>query len=192
MKNIKLLFLAIVATVSFSSCGDDDEFYNSKSISIPGLIEIENEPNYEVGDVLYLNTNFSKLLTEPGQSAPLDIFKTTDGATSFSFYYGLEKRNPDNTWTAVNLENKMILDQGEVFDGDYSIGQAIFNPVTQTYQFRAGIPLQETGNYRIFFGLSDASHLELTSVNSSKRSIYLSIKTTANNLTDGFYNFTVE
>ena len=191
MKNIKLLFLAVVAIVAFSGCGEDDEFYNSKYISIPDLIEIENEADYQVGDVLYLNTNFSKLLTEPGQSTPLDIYKTTDGA-SFSFYYGLEKRNADNTWTVVNLENKMILDQGKVFDGDYSIGQAIYNPVRQTYQFRAGIPLQETGNYRIFFGLSDASHLELTSVNSSKRSIYLSIKTTANNLTNGFYNFTVE
>ena len=191
MKNIKLLFLAIVATVSFSSCGDDDEFYNSKYISIPNLIAIENQPDYQVGDVLYLNTNFSKLLTEPGQSTPLDIFKTTDGA-SFSFYYGLEKRNLDSSWTPINLENKTILDQGKVFDGDYSIGQAIYNPATQTYQFRAGIPLQETGNYRIFFGLSDASHLELTSINSSKRSIYLSIKTTANNLTGGFYNFTVE
>ena len=191
MKNIKLLFLAIVATVSFSGCGDDDEFYNSKYISIPNLIAIENQPDYQVGDVLYLNTNFSKLLTEPGQSTPLDIFKTTDGA-SFSFYYGLEKRNLEGSWTPINLENKTILDQGKVFDGDYSIGQAIYNPATQTYQFRAGIPLQETGIYRIFFGLSDASHLELTSVNSSKRSIYLSIKTTANNLTGGFYNFTVE
>ena len=191
MKNIKLLFLAIVATVSFSGCGDDDEFYNSKYISIPNLIAIENQPDYQVGDVLYLNTNFSKLLIEPGQSTPLDIFKTTDGA-SFSFYYGLEKRNLDSSWTPINLENKTILDQGKVFDGDYSIGQAIYNPATQTYQFRAGIPLQETGIYRIFFGLSDASHLELTSINSSKRSIYLSIKTTANNLTGGFYNFTVE
>jgi len=191
MKNIKLLFLAIVALVSFASCGSDDEFYNSKYISIPDLIEIENQPNYEVGEVLWLNTHFSKLLSEPGQSTPLDIFKTTDGAT-FSFSYGLEKRNTDNTWSIVDLENKMIENQGNIFDGSYNIAESIFNPITQTYQFRAGIPLQEAGNYRIFFGFTDVSRLELTSNNANKRSTYLSIKTTANNLTDGFYNFTVE
>lgn len=191
MKNIKLLFLAVVALVSFSSCSDDDEFYNSKYISIPNLIEVENQNVYQVGEAIYLNTNFSRFLNEPGFSTPLDIYKTTDGA-SFSFSFGLEKRNPDNTWTIVNLENKMIADQGRIFDGDYSIAQAIYNPVTETYQFRAGIPLQEVGTYRIFFGISEASHLELTSINASKRSTYLSIKTTTNDLIGGFYNFTVD
>ena len=190
MKNIKLLFLAIVASVSFSSCGDDDEFYNSKYISIPGLIQVENQNVYQVGEEIYLNTNFSKILTEPGFSTPLDIYKTTDGA-SFTFSFGLEKRNPDNTWSIVNLENKMVPDQGRVFDGEYVIGQAIYNPVTETYQFRAGIPLQEIGTYRIFFGISEQSHLELASINSNKRSTYLSIKTTTNDLSGGFYNFTV-
>ena len=190
MKNIKLLFLAIVALVSFSSCGDDDEFYNSKYISIQGLIEVENQNVYQVGEAIYLNTDFSRFLAEPGFATPLDIYKTTDGAP-FSFSFGLEKRNPDNTWSVVNLENKMIADQGRIFDGDYCIAQAIYNPVTETYQFRAGIPLQEVGTYRIFFGISDASHLELTSINASKRSTYLSIKTTTNDLSGGFYNFTV-
>lgn len=192
MKSIKLLFLAIVAITAFSSCGDDDEFYNSKYISIPDLIHVENQNVYQVGDVIYLNTNFSKLLSEPGFSNPLDIYKTTDGA-SFSFSFGLEKRNPDNTWSIVNLQNKMIADQGRIFDGDYSIAEAIYNPITETYQFRAGIPLQELGTYRIFFGISESSHLELASINSNKKSTYLSIKTTTNNLdNNGYYNFTVD
>lgn len=190
MKNIKLLFLAVIASVTFSSCGDDDEFYNSKYIAIPGLIQVENQDVYLVGEEIYLNTHFSRFLTEPGYSNQLDLFKTTDGA-SFSFSFGLEKRNPDNSWTVVNLENKMVPDEGRIYDGDYCIGQAIYNPDTQTYQFRAGIPLQETGTYRIFFGISETSHLELTSINANKRSTYLSIKTTTNDLSNGFYNFTV-
>lgn len=191
MKNIKLLFLAIVAIASFSSCGDDDEFYNSKYISIPDLIKVEHQPAYAVGNVLWVNTNFSRFLAEPGQTTPLDIFKTTNGA-SFSFSYGLERKNLDNTWTIIDLENKMIENQGNIFDGSYNTAECIFNPATETYQFRAGIPLEQTGSYRIFFGFTEASHLELASNNDSEKSTYLNIRTTVNNSTDGFYYFTVE
>lgn len=190
MKSIKLLFLAIVAMTAFSSCGDDDEFYNSKYVAIPELIQVERQNVYLVGEAIYVNTDFSKILNEPGFSTPLDIYKTTNGA-SFSFSFGLEKRNPDNTWSIVDLENKMIEDRGNIFDGSYNIAECIYNPETETYQFRAGIPLQETGTYRIFFGFSDASRLELASNNDSEKSTYLNIKTTIKDLNDLYYNFTV-
>lgn len=190
MKSIKLLFLAIVAMTAFSSCGDDDEFYNSKYVAIPELIQVERQNVYLVGEAIYVNTDFSKILNEPGFSTPLDIYKTTNGA-SFSFSFGLEKRNPDNTWSIVDLENKMIGDRGNIFDGSYNIAECIYNPATETYQFRAGIPLQETGTYRIFFGFSDASRLELASNNDSEKSTYLNIKTTIKDLNDLYYNFTV-
>ena len=191
MKSIKLLFLAIVAMTVFSSCGDDDEFYNSKYVAIPELIQVERQNVYLVGEAIYVNTDFSKILNEPGFSTPLDIYKTTNGA-SFSFSFGLEKRNPDNTWSIVDLENKMIGDRGNIFDGSYNIAECIYNPITETYQFRAGIPLQQTGTYRIFFGFSDASRLELASNNDSEKSTYLNIKTTIKDLNDLYYNFTVE
>ena len=190
MKSIKLLFLTIVAMTAFSSCGDDDEFYNSKYVAIPELIQVERQNVYLVGEAIYVNTDFSKILNEPGFSTPLDIYKTTNGA-SFSFSFGLEKRNPDNTWSIVDLENKMIGDRGNIFDGSYNIAECIYNPATETYQFRAGIPLQETGTYRIFFGFSDASRLELASNNDSEKSTYLNIKTTIKDLNDLYYNFTV-
>lgn len=190
MKSIKLLFLAIVAMTAFSSCGDDDEFYNSKYVAIPDLIQVERQNVYLVGEAIYVNTDFSRLLNELGFSTPLDIYKTTNGA-SFSFSFGLEKRNPDNTWSIVDLENKMIGDRGNIFDGSYNIAECIYNPATETYQFRAGIPLQETGTYRIFFGFSDASRLELASNNDSEKSTYLNIKTTIKDLNDLYYNFTV-
>ena len=176
---------------AFSSCGDDDEFYNSKYVAIPELIQVERQNVYLVGEAIYVNTDFSKILNEPGFSTPLDIYKTTNGA-SFSFSFGLEKRNPDNTWSIVNLENKMIGDQGNIFDGSYNIAECIYNPITETYQFRAGIPLQQTGTYRIFFGFSDPSRLELASNNDSEKSTYLNIKTTIKDLNDLYYNFTVE
>jgi len=191
MKNIKLLFLAVIAIASFSSCNEDDEFYNSKYISIPGLINIETQPDYQVGDVLWVNTDFSRYLSEPEIASPLDIYRTTDGA-SFSFAYGLEKKNADNTWTIVDLENKMLSDEGNVFDGSYNVAECIYDGASETYRFRAGMPLQQAGTYRIFFGFTAISALEISSNNDSDKSTYLSIKTTANNLTDGYYNFTVE
>ncbi|MBC8644749.1 hypothetical protein H9W95_13880 [Flavobacterium lindanitolerans] len=109
MKTIKILLLAIIGLAAVTGCGDDDEFYNSKYTSIPNLITIEHQNSYAVGDVLWLNTNFSRYQPEPNQTTPLDIFKTTGGA-SFSFAYGLEKR-PEPTRTAIDIRS-IIKDRG--------------------------------------------------------------------------------
>ncbi|MEZ0006416.1 hypothetical protein ABH942_001786 [Flavobacterium sp. 28YEA47A] len=190
MKTIKILFLAIIGMAAVTGCGNDDEFYNSKYTSIPNLITIEHQNSYAVGDVLWLNTNFSRYQPEPNQTTPLDIFKTTGGA-SFSFAYGLEKKTGANTWTTIDIQN-VIKDQGDAVADFFVIAESIYEPISQNYKFRAGIPLSQTGEYRLVFGLSEVSRLELSSNNNNSKNTFLTIQTTTNNLTAGYYNFTVQ
>lgn len=191
MKNIKLFFLPVVVLLMFSRCGNDDEFYNSKYLMIPNLIEIEHQEIYTVGDIFWLNTHFSKLLQEENQTTLLDIYKTTGGA-SFGFVYGIEKKNADNTWTMLNVGESAIIDNGNLEGNYYNVAESIYDPVSETYKFRAGFPLTETGEYRTFFGYSPVSYLELSSNNDNEKETFVAIKTTANNMTDGFYYFSVQ
>lgn len=190
MKNIKTLLVALFGLVLFAGCGDDDEFYNSKYLSLPNLIAIEHQANFAVGDVLWVNTNFSRYQSEPNQTTPLDLFRTTGGA-SFSFAYGLEKKTGTDTWTPVDIQS-IIEDEGGVEANYFVVAESIYDPISQNYKFRAGIPLTQTGEYRLVFGLSEVSQLELSSNNSTSEDTFLTIQTTANNLTGGYYNFTVQ
>lgn len=190
MKNIKTLFLAIIGLTLFAGCGDDDELYNSKYLSLTNLIAIEHQPSFSVGDVLWVNTNFSRYQPEPNQTTPLDLFRTTGGA-SFSFAYGLEKKTGTNVWTPLDIQN-IIKDEGDATANYFVVAESIYDPASQNYKFRAGIPLTQTGEYRIVFGFSEVSHLELSSNNSTSQDTFLTIQTTANNLTGGYYNFTVQ
>ncbi|WP_447637153.1 hypothetical protein [Flavobacterium microcysteis] len=189
MKTIKILFLAIIGMAAVTGCGDDDEFYNSKNTSIPNLITIEHQNSYAVGDVLWVNTNFSRYQPEPNQTTPLDIFKTTGGA-SFSFAYGLEKKT-GAIWTPIDIRT-VIKDQGNAVTDFFVIAESIYEPISENYKFRAGIPLSEAGEYRLIFGLAEVSQLELSSNNNNSENTFLTIQTTANNLTAGYYNFTVQ
>lgn len=191
MKAIKTVLFAFIGLALFTGCSGDDDFYNAKYLSIPNLIEIEHQETFNVGDVLWVNTNFSRFLDEPNQTTPLDIYQTTGGA-SFSFVYGLEKKAADGTWIQISLENSMIEDQGGLISDYFAIAESIYNPATETYDFRAGIPLTEAGEYRIVFGFTEVSRLELTSNNPTDSATYLNIQTTANNLTNSYYNFNVE
>lgn len=190
MKNIKILFLLLIGFALFTGCGDDDEFYNSKYLALPDLIEIEHQESFAVGDVLWLNTDFSRYQEEPNQTTPLDLFRTTGGA-SFSFAYGLEKKTGTNTWTQIDVQN-IIEDEGSVTADFFVIAESIYDPISENYKFRAGIPLTEVGEYRLVFGFSEVSYLEMSSNNSTADDTFLTIRTTTNNLTGGYYNFTVE
>lgn len=190
MKNIKFLFLLVL--VAFSSCDDDDNSNeNTTNIIVPNLIEIETQPSHVVSDILYLKSNFSRFLTQQGQTSSTDIFAITN-APSFSFSFGLEKKNIDGTWSIINLENKMIGDRGNINDGYYNIADCVYNSSTEIYEFRAGIPLEQAGDYRIFFGFTDASRLELSSNDVSANSNHLNIQTSVINMNDFYYFFTVQ
>ena len=190
MKTIKhTLFLALI-TLSISCSEEDEEFYNAVYTTIPNLVSIEVQPNYAVNDVLWLNTNaFSNYLSEPNQTTLLDVYRTTN-SQKFSFIYRLERQVAGN-WEIVSVGNNTVLDKGEMSIGNYITANAIFNSTTEEYEFRGGLRLTQAGQYRIgFFSGHNGSNFDIIS-DSSNNSTFLTIATTANNVTNGFYTFTV-
>lgn len=190
MKTIKYSFLLALITLSISCSKEDEEFYNAVYTTIPNLVSIEVQPNYAVNDVLWLNTNaFSRYLSEPNQTTLLDVYRTTN-SQKFSFIYRLERQVAGN-WEIVSVGNNTVLDEGEMSIGNYITANAIYNSTTEAYEFRGGLRLTEAGQYRIgFFSGYNGSNFDIIS-DSANNSTFLTIATTANNVTNGFYTFTV-
>ena len=190
MKIIKYtLFLALL-TFSISCSKEDEEFYNAVYTTVPGLVTIEVQANYEVNDILWVNTNsFSRYLAEPNQTRLLDVFQTTN-SQKFSFLYQLEKQ-VNGEWENVAIGNNFVEQDGSMSIGNYVTANAIYNTNTEAYEYRGGLRLTDPGQYRIgFFSGFNGSNFDIIS-DSGNRSTFLTIATTAINATNGFYNFTV-
>lgn len=190
MKTIKYtIFLALVC-LSISCSKEDEEFYNAVYTTIPNLVSIEVQPNYEVNDVLWLNTNaFSRYLAEPNQATPLDVYQTTN-SQKFSFLYRLEKQ-VDGEWENVAVGANFVVEDGSMSIGNYVTANAIYDSNAEAYEFRGGLRLTESGQYRIgFFSGYNGNNFDIIS-DSSNNSTFLTIATTANNVANGFYTFTV-
>lgn len=190
MKIIKYtLFLTLLA-FSISCSKEDEEFYNAVYTTVPGLVTIEVQPNYEVNDILWVNTNsFSRYLAEPNQTTLLDVFQTTN-SQKFSFLYRLEKQ-VNGEWENVAIGNNFVEQDGSMSIGNYVTANAIYNTNTEAYEYRGGLRLTDPGQYRIgFFSGFNGSNFDIIS-DSGNRSTFLTIATTAINATNGFYNFTV-
>ena len=176
-----------------SSCTkEDDAFYNSAYIIVPDLVSIETLPNYNVGDILWINTdNFSRYVNEPNQTTPLDVRLTTL-SDNFRFVYGLEKQIGVDVWEEVNVNANFTITSGIANTGNFVLARAVFNPTENKYKFRGGITLTSPGNYRIVFGTGfTGTTFDLTSDNVTGSSTYLTIATSANNTSGGTFNFTV-
>ncbi|WP_396150326.1 hypothetical protein [Flavobacterium sp.] len=192
MKTLKNIILFALITFSISCSKEDEEFFNAVYTTIPGLVTIEAQPSFAVNDVLWLNTNtFSRYLTEPNQTTPLDVYRTTNSET-FSFLYRLEKQ-VNGEWENVAIGSNFIEDKGEMSIGNYITGIAFYNDITETYEYRGGLLLTQPGQYRLgFFSGHNGFNFDIIS-ESANRSTFLTIATTAFNAPDGsgFYNFTV-
>jgi hypothetical protein len=181
MKTIKLFFISILSALSLLSCKTDDEFYNAVYITVPNLITIDIPASYTVGDNLTFHSDFSRYLQEDGLSTPLDIYRTSY-AESFGFAYRLEKETAPGVWTSVLLSGD-----------EFSIGDAVYQSGTMTYEFDKSIQLTSTGEYRLGFGESytGKQSTDLISRNPQNKTS-VTITTTANNIdSDGYYRFTV-
>lgn len=193
MKTFKysLIITFISAFLSLGCSKEDEEFYNAVYTTIPGLVAIEVQPNYSVDDVIWLNTNaFSRFLSEPNQTTPLDVYQTTN-SQKFSFLYSLERKLDNNTWQIVSIGNNFVEDSGTMNIGNYVTANAIYNAASQEYEYRGGLRLTQAGEYRIgFFNSLNGSDLDIIS-ESSNSSTFLTIATTTNNVTNGYYTFTV-
>lgn len=194
MKKIIALFV-LAFTTPFISCDtNDDDFYNTEYVRVNGLINIETQSNYQVGDKLFINCNANRLVTEVGQTTPLDIRKTTNNAPSLSFSYVLEKQTSPTEWTTVSIPNSQIdLTAGAIESVGFYMATATYNGLTDSYQFNAGLPLLSAGTYKLSYGYNSSATdvVELRS-NSRSSDITLMIYTTSNAVnSEGIYIFTV-
>lgn len=192
MKNLRYIIPAI-ALLIFTACdSNDDGFYNTKYLKATNLVTIETTPSYAVNDLLYVNANIPNLLSEPGQSTPLNVLKTTN-AQSFTFSYVIEKMN-GSQWELVNVSDNFVLNDGGINLGSFLQAFLEYDGGQEAYTFRGGIRLAQSGQYRLSFGYnsSNPNEVELAS-QSSNNNIKLNISSTTNSLDgSGYYNFTVQ
>ena len=176
-----MLFIAL-----FLNCSEPDDIYmGSKSITASNLIQIETLPSYKVNNLIYINASFSRYLPEEGYDDLLDIFKTTE-SKEYAFEFILEKKSAYDTWTTIDIGNKIVVNNGKFYGINSNIGICVFNPENNKYEFRVGIPLLETGEFR----LRMSTNLHPLDTNSSNISVHIS---TSINQVDkqGDYYFTV-
>jgi len=191
MKKSILFYILFLLPILNSCSKEDEEFFNAVYTTIPNLVTVEVQSSYNVNDVLWLNTNnFSRYLNQPNQTTPLDVFKTTQ-SNYFIFTYRLEKKINESEWENVSVGNNFIAEKGRITTNVYVSGYADFNATTNQYEHRGGIRLTQPGDYRlIFFDGYNGSNFDLIS-DSANNFTFLTINTTAVNLSGTTYNFTV-
>ncbi|MFY7743196.1 MAG: hypothetical protein ACOVQR_11135 [Flavobacterium sp.] len=191
MKKSILFYILLLLPILNSCSKEDEEFFNAVYTTIPNLVTVEVQSNYNVNDVLWLNTNnFSRYLNQPNQTTPLDVFKTTR-SNYFIFTYRLEKKINESEWENVSVGNNFIAEKGRITTNVYVSGYADFNATTNQYEHRGGIRLTQPGDYRlIFFDGYNGSNFDLIS-DSANNFTFLTINTTAVNLSGTTYNFKV-
>lgn len=191
MRKFKTTLLLLVLTV-ISCDNNDDGFYNSENLSIPNLVTIETQPSYAINDYIYVNSDIDRLQPQANQTTLLDLRKSTGNAPSFNFNYLLE-RKVGTDWMLVPVSGSAVnLTEGLLVFGSFNDAYAKFDQVTDSYRFRAGIKLENAGEYRLSFGYNSSNAgVDLRS-NSTGNNIFLNINSSINNLDgSGFYNFTV-
>ncbi|WP_333694806.1 hypothetical protein [Flavobacterium sp.] len=194
MKSLKILLFSVLSFVFLAAecTREDDEFFNAVYTTIPNLVAVETQTNFQVNDFIWVNSNaFSRWVTEPNQSTLLDVLQTTN-ATEFNFLYTLERNDGSNNWVNVTPSNaNFSIEKGSFSLGNYITAKPLYNPTNHLYEYRGGIRLTQTGQYRLrFFAGFDGTNFDLISKN-TPGSTFLTIGTTATNASGGFYNFTV-
>lgn len=195
MKTLQhFLFFALCPAFFLASCDtNDDGFYNEAYVEASNLVAIEMQPSYNVNDVVYINASIPNFLTETGQSTLLDIRKTTGNADSFNFSYILEKKSASNTWEYIDIGTNYVSNLGNANIGSFVQAISQYQAASSSYDYRGGIRLVETGEYRLSFGYNSGSVnlVELRS-NSIGNNLFLNINSAINSLnSEGFYTFMV-
>lgn len=195
MKKLQYLFYGAMATMLMAAdCSNkDSEFYNDVYINVPELVDVEEQASYNTGDVIWVNTNnFSRFVNEQGQANPLDVYKTSGGARTFTFSYLLEKQNASGQWDLVPVDHLVVTDLGNTVGGDFVLAQAIYDGELRKYEYRGGITLQTAGNYRLSFGYNNSlsSNVVLTS-DSIDNNLFVNINSFCSDVSSGYYSFTV-
>lgn len=198
MKTLQYLFFGAMATLLMAAdCSNkDSEFYNDVFVSSQNLVDVEDQPAYTTGDVIWINTyDFSRYIPENGKPNLLDVYTTSGGAQTFTFSYLLEKRNANDEWELVNIaESDVMRDLGNSTTyGEFVQAQSVFDIELQSYEYRGGIRLNQAGEYRLSFTYNSGNinTVVLTS-DSSENNLFVNINSTCEDITDsGYYHFIV-
>ncbi len=198
MKKLHYILSLFVATLFFTSCDtNDNTFYSDVFLSSPDLVYIEASiVGYHVGDKIYISSTIDRLLDVPNQPNLVDIRKSTGNADKFNFSYLLERRISGDEWEVIDANPSAIdVTAGSITGGSFYYASAVYSSSTDSYNFRAGIPLLATGEYRISFGYdsTDTQAIELRSESINNNLFLNIISNEGNNLLDGngYFTFTV-
>ena len=200
MKTIQYFFFVALATVLMAAdCSNkDSEFYNDVYISVPNLVAI-SRPDIPNSQAIIITATIKRFLMVSNIPNPLDIFKTTGGATKLVFSYELEKENTDGTWDFIEFTSEnLATTAGESEVGSFVVGRCVYNPDTNFYDYQAGIQALAPGNYRLSFGYNsfDTNLIEFRS-ESVGNNLSVNIDSPANSPdmsildVEGYYRFTV-
>lgn len=195
MKTIKYFFFVAMATLLMAAdCSNkDSEFYNDVYVTVPNLVTISPSLIPE-SQTIFISASIPRVVTVANIPKPLDIFKTTGGATRLSFTYELEKGNADGTWDYVEFVSSNLTNfKGESQIGSFVAGSCVYNSITSTYEYEAGLDNLAPGNYRLSFGYNSFSStlIEFRS-ESYDNNLFLNLDSPTTILdVNGYYNFTI-
>jgi len=193
MKTVKYIFYVAVATLLMAAdCSNkDSEFYNDVFVSVPNLVTVERStlPEMQVA----VTAAIPRFLQVSNIPNPLDIFKTTGGATSMIFSFELEKENTDGTWDFIEfLPTNLSTISGESQVGSFVLAQCVYNG-TDSYDYEASIKGLSAGNYRLSFGYnSTATNIIEFRSESINNNLFLTLNSPTSLLDgSGNYRFTI-
>ena len=171
----------------------DSEFYNDVFVSAPNLVTLETTTS-GIQTVVSVNATIPRLLTVANQTNPLDLFKTTGGATKMNFSYVLEKQNTEGDWEYIDVPlANLVNTKGESQTGSFISGSAVYNSTTTNYEYSVEFQSLSSGNYRLSFGFNNNTGTLVSFRSESiNNNLFLNLNTTAPALdSGGFYPFTI-
>ncbi len=185
-----MFFVAMATLLMAADCSNkDSEFYNDVFVTTPVQFEV-NAASQSVG----ILTSIPRVLTVSSLSNPLDIYRTTGGATELFFSYELEKQGTNETWEFVEFTASNIAQvTGRSDFGSFVVGAAVYNDIAKTYEYEAVIQGLAPGTYRMSFGYnSSLTNLIEFRSNSINNNLFLNLNSPVPFLnSDGYYIFTI-
>ena len=195
MKKIPYIGFALLSFVLLVACSNkDSEFFNEVTIQVPNQLVIDTQSSYTTQDTLWMHTAFSRYLPEENYTNLLDVYQSSGQAAGFQFGFILEKKATNGKWEFYVLSANLIEELGVVQENDgYYTGLSVYNETAKTYDFRSGLKLTETGEYRINFGYESLINraVILRSLSQAKN-LVVNIRSKVAALdASGYYSFTV-
>jgi hypothetical protein len=186
MKAIKYIcFVAMATLLMAADCSNkDSEFYNDVFVTTPVQFTVNS-----TGQTLEIATSIPRRLEPTSLANPLDIYRTTGGATQLIFSYELEKQNTDGSWEFIEFTQSNISQiSGQSEFGSFVVGAAVYDVSEENYDYQAVIQGLSAGSYRLSFGYnSTASGIVEFRSNSINNNLFLNLNSPVSFFNSGDY-----